>query len=140
MTFSGILSAALPTADTSQTNHCRGLVAETKTSGTGLYIVGTYVSVQIGPIGQKEWYDFFDEDNWGSTYYQANAYSRAGCESCFLDHEYRYSRLAISEHFWQEHEYPVFAEYCPHSQTFGTWNPGDYCEALTQEHAGCTPI
>ncbi|MFJ2982650.1 MULTISPECIES: hypothetical protein [unclassified Pseudomonas] len=51
---------ALPTADSKQTNHCRGVVAETKpTSAGGYFIVGTYLYLQIGPTGEKYWVDFF---------------------------------------------------------------------------------
>jgi len=140
LTFSGFLCAALPSAEKAQFNYCRGLIAETTTSGTGQYIVGTYLYITVGPAYHRKSREFFDEDNWGTTSFQQNARSRAGCEDCLGDQEYPYDRLALSEHFWQEHQYTPFNEYCPNTQTFGTWVPGDYCEAIVKQHAGCVPI
>lgn len=134
--FTGSTWAIVPTATTSQTGFCSGVVAETKATGRGDYLVGTSLYVESGPVGGKQWYDFYDEENMGYSGYRPNAQSIAGCEDCMPEYS-TYSKTGISEHFWQEAEVQYFTGYCPHSSTFGIWLPGEYCELVTRTHPGC---
>lgn len=131
--------AIVPSAKVSQTNYCRGVIAETTPTTSGDYLVGTVLSVETGPVGAKQWYDFYDEENMGYSGYRPNAYSSAGCEDCMPEYA-QFNKTGLSEHFWQEAEVDYFTGYCPNSQTFGIWIPGEYCEVLTQTHPGCTSM
>lgn len=131
--------AEIPQAEIKQTYYCSGIVAETKPSATrGFYIIGTTLYVETGPVGAIEWFDFLDMDNYGSSNYLEPQYisSSAGCENCMPEYA-SFHKNATSEHFWQQHGYQNFKDYCPHADTFGVWNGIDYCESISRTHLGC---
>lgn len=127
---------------TSQTGYCRGVVAETKPTGSsGHFITGTALYIETGPVGGKDWLDFIDEEAARGPGFNepADAYSSAGCLDC-LEGYGPYVKTATSEHFWQEQEYEYYRDYCPNSWTYGHWFPGEYCELLVQSHPGCVAM